>query len=66
MINAPPPPNWGSARFSYESASAAADRLSQDLGRMSFEAAAGRYGATPRRGGGCAVGRQAALLPGNA
>jgi hypothetical protein len=46
MINAPPP-SWGSARFSLESATAA-DRLSQDIGRMSFEAgassAAGRCG----------------------
>lgn len=50
MINAPPPPSsWNSSqqhRFSYDSP-AAADRLSQDLGRMSFDA--GSAGSGPAR-----------------
>ncbi|KAL4439272.1 hypothetical protein ABPG77_004174 [Micractinium sp. CCAP 211/92] len=37
IINAPPPSSWGAGRFSLDSA---AERLSEDMSRMSFEGAA--------------------------
>ncbi len=46
IINAPPPSSWGAGRFSLDSA---AERLSEDMSRMSFEGAARWAGSPPGR-----------------